>query len=103
MSRGGKELTLTTALVWFGQQLEIDGIGHHFIAAVVRMEMIAGVEIGLDVTWPLWISRDRVKIDHAVKFLAFTDPPVDRLTRLLFLWIVLSLDCNSNRAPDSRP
>src|SRR6476661_7438272 len=52
------------------------------------MKMIAGVEVGLNVTWSLWIPRDCVKIDHSVKFLAFTDPLVDRLTRLLFVWIV---------------
>jgi len=50
--------------------------------------MIAGVEGCLNMARPLWVPRHRIKVDHAVKFLAFTNPLVNRLTSLLFFGIV---------------
>ena len=46
--------------------------------------MIAGVENCLNMARPLWVPCHRIKVDHAVKFLAFTNPLVNRLTSLLF-------------------
>jgi len=50
--------------------------------------MIAGVESGLNMAWPRGVPRHRIKVDHAVKFLAFTNPLVNSLTGLLFFGIV---------------
>jgi hypothetical protein len=49
------------------------------------MEMVAGVEGSLNMTWPLRVPRQGIKIDHTVKLLAFPNPLIDRLTRLFFL------------------
>ena len=49
--------------------------------------MIARVESGLNMAWPRGVPRHRIKVDHAVKFLAFTNP-FNGLTGLLFFGIV---------------
>ena len=50
--------------------------------------MIARVEGGLNVARPRRVPRHGIKVDHAVKFLAFPNPLVNGLTGLLFFGIV---------------
>ena len=47
------------------------------------MEIVLGFEGCLNVARPGRVSRLRIEINHAIKFLAFTDPLVNGLTGLL--------------------
>jgi hypothetical protein len=63
--------------------------------------MIAGVKGGLNVAPPLRVLSRCVKIDHAVKFLAFTNPFVHCLTRFFFLRTVINSPFVAVSAPVS--
>src|SRR5215831_20654719 len=43
------------------EELQIEGVGHGLVAGVVRMKVIAGVEVRADAGWMLWIADGGVE------------------------------------------
>src|SRR2546425_54700 len=61
------------------EQLEVDGVGHHLVAEVVRVQVVAAVVPRQEERRVAWIPRDRVEVDHGVVRPTRADPSVDRL------------------------
>ena len=63
------------------EELQIDGVGHEFVAGVVGMQMIAAVGVGREVHWILRIARGGVQIDDRVEPASAADPLIDGRVR----------------------
>src|SRR5580658_6582440 len=69
----------------FREHRQINAGAHRLVAGVLWMQMIAGVEVSVEVRGVRRILSDLVEIDHAVKSSAGADPVIHRLTHLLAL------------------
>jgi hypothetical protein len=64
----------------FGEEFEVDGVGHGFVACVGRMEVVAGVGEGGEGGWVGGVLGGFVEVDEAVELTGGPDPLVDGLT-----------------------
>src|SRR3954453_11837931 len=77
------------ALLLHPEQPQVDRLRHRLVAGVVRVEVVALVELGADVFRVGRVAVERVEVDHPVEGAAGADPLVDRgPLRLLGLAVV---------------
>src|SRR5919106_3441594 len=72
------------------EQLQIDRVGHRLVARVLRVEVVARVEVGPDVLGIARVTRRGVEVDHTIESAARADPPIDRLPLRLLLLVVVA-------------
>src|SRR5262249_30883312 len=62
------------------KEAEIHGVSHGGIAGVVRMEVIAAVEVGPEARRIRRIAHGRIEVDDAIECPAGANPRIDRLS-----------------------
>src|SRR4029078_8943081 len=62
-----------------GEQAEVDRVGHGLVPRVVHVQVVAGIELLLDLRGRGGIADSRIEIDDAVVRLAGSNPVVDGL------------------------
>lgn len=67
----------------FGEELQIDGIGHDFVAGVIGMEMVTAIGDWDESRGIVRIARGSVEINDGIEPAARANPLVDRLTSAL--------------------
>src|SRR6059036_3341720 len=78
---------------------KFDGFGHRLVARVVRVEVIAGIELGAKLLWVIEIAGCGIEVDNGVESPAGTDPTVHSLAnRVAFLAIVACAGVRCERA-----
>src|SRR5918996_4811271 len=55
------------ALRLYAEELQIDRIGHRLVALVLRVEVVARVEVGPDVLGVARVTRRGVEVDHTIE------------------------------------
>ena len=67
----------------FGEEVEVDGVAHGFVAFIAGVEMVAGVVEREEHAGVGGVGGDFVEVDDAVELIGGADPFVDSLAHLL--------------------
>ena len=76
--------------------MQIDHLSHPSITGSVRMQVVSGIIVRLQLLPIDRVAQGCIKIDHRVEFFGRTDPGVDTCSGLL------PLGCMEARAPEWR-
>ena len=102
VSKGGHDSFGPLRLLWlYGEELQLDGVAHHFVACVVGMEMIARVVSGQEGVGMIWIPDRRLKVDDAIESAAGANPVIHGLANCFaVLGVVAGAMVRCQRAAD---
>src|SRR5579863_1146944 len=67
------------------KQLQIDAFAHRLIASIVRVQMVAAVKRGVELSGIGRVPRDLIEVDHRIEGPAGADPVVHGFANLLAL------------------
>ena len=69
----------------FREQREIDTGSHCLVTGVVGVNVVAGVEVWVQVRGFRWVSCDAVEVDNAIECAAGADPVVHGFAHLFVI------------------